>query len=193
MSQSFDELCRQATKGDKDAQTRLFDLAEMQFGKERFKDAASTFREAAIAYRIAAARHKAHGDEAAGSAAWLRRVIEIAQRWIETNPAGLRPLPQRVLGVDDEAVREIVIGELLYDEYFGSVFGYLEGQFESLGMEISSPGASVQRVVWMLVEEWFGLRTTPWGRFLGDVRVRVGIDQIADEVLTRIPARLSGR
>jgi hypothetical protein len=66
---------------------------------------------------------------------------------------------------------------------------YLEHRLKELGIEISTPGASVQRIVWMLTEQWFGLSTTEWGRALDDLDARIGVDLITDEVARRVAAR----
>jgi len=185
MNESYEELSRRATKGDEIALRELFALPEQYNGEKNFQDAAVAFRDAAIAYRISAFRNLARAEDAENRAAWSSVVRNIFKRWIDDNPSGLRELPYCAQGVTRDCIRDVVVIQLLHEESFALVFLFLEESVSSMGMQFFSPGGRIQRRVWWLLGEVFGLEGGEGAKYLRDISVRVGLDLIADEVAKR--------
>src|SRR5580704_2161570 len=85
------------------------------------------------------------------------RVSDIYRSWTDENPNGHRDWEVIAPQIDDECIRRVVVEQLLYEERFAPVFGYLEQELSGLGMQFYSPGGSIQRRVWTLLRELFGL------------------------------------
>jgi len=179
-----DELIRRATKGDKVAMEELFTIGEGLVAQQRFQDAATAFRDAAISYRISAFRNMTHAQDANGRAHWMALVRDIYADWIENNPQGFRALPRQVPGIEYDCIRQVVVDQLLAEEHFIKLFRFLEDTLSKLGMQFYSPGGSIQRRVVQLLGEAFGLSDANSG-YLTRNAVRVALDQIADEVEKR--------
>lgn len=163
---------------------KLFSIAEDLLTQQRFQDAATTFRDAAISYRISAFRNMAHGQAADGRAQWMASVRDIYANWIDQNPRGFRALPREASGIEDDCIRRVVVEQLLTEKDFINLFRYLEDILSDLGIQFYSPGGSVQRCVIQLLGEAFGLNSADSG-YLRRHAVRVALDQIADEVERR--------
>lgn len=187
MDDAYDNLVRLATQGSKAALAQLFALAEKLRAEHRLEDAAQAFRDSAIAYRIAAFRNTAQKEDAERRGQSLATVVEIYRRWVEANPNGMRQLPRASQLIDSECIRRVIVDELHNDQTFAPVFAFLFEALSSLGMEFYSPGGSLQRRVWGLLEIVFGLAASNhyFARYLEDRSVRIGIDLLADEVERR--------
>ena len=104
---------------------------------------------------------------------------------MDENPNGLRKLPRSDSGIDHECIRHVVVEQLLHEGPFVNIFYFLESTLSALGMEFHSPGGSIQRRVCQLLGEVFGLGASGWSEYLQHTAVRVGLDQITDEVAKR--------
>ena len=60
---------------------------------------------------------------------------------------------------------------------------YLENELSALGMEFHVPPYSVQRRLWVLLGELFGLRDK--SEYIKHSTVRVGLDLLANEIVRR--------
>lgn len=192
MTDRYKELSRRATRGDVEAMRELFAYAEQHETEHRFREATEVFRDVAIAYRISAFRNLARAQDAESRVAWLDAVRIIYQKWLDENPNGLRKLPRPESEVDHECIRRVVVEQLVKEEPFVNVFRFLEDTLSTLGMEFYSPGGSIQRRVCQLLGEVFGLGISGWSEYLQHTVVRVGLDQIADEVAKRCQGVQSG-
>lgn len=192
------ELIHRAAKGDKVAMEKLFAMGEDLVVQQRFQDATTAFREAAISYRISAFRNLAHAEDADRRARWMASARDIYADWIEKNPQGFRALPRQAPGVDFDGMRDVILNEMLHEERFDKIFYFLENTLHELGMPFFMPGGSIERQVIYLLGEAFGLSSN-YSRVFGPNAVlegyharsaiRVAIDQIADEVETRCSVR----
>lgn len=119
MSDSYEELSKRATKGDKQALRELFSLGEKLFSEQQFQQAAAVFKDSAISYRILAFRQGARAEDAEKNAASLEIARQIYQAWIEKNPSGLRKTPfPAPRGADLSRIRDIVYENLIHDSTF---------------------------------------------------------------------------
>ncbi len=167
------ELVRCAIfEGDGAALNRLMLIGQQHAAAYRFEDASRVFRAAANAYRLRAE------DTERRSA--LER--EVYQKWFEMRLCELCDWSSQAHKIDDECIRRVVVEELCADE-FGPIFAYLEKVLTGLGMEFYSPGGSVTRRVWILLAELFGVREP--SKYLDQMAVRVGLEQLASEVVKR--------
>lgn len=181
-----ESLKQEASKGDRETQAELFELAEGLVQEEKFEEAARTFRDVAIEYRGEASRERTRAEEAEAHAEWKSRVEEIYRRWLESNPNGACKLPRRESSVDEDGIRKVVVDQLLNEGEFQILFTYLETTLSDLGMEFHSPGGSIQRRVNQLLYKVFGFEEdAELSDYLEHVSVRVALDPIADEVLKR--------
>lgn len=180
ITKQYDELIRQAVKGDRQAMDELFALAEAQMANEHSQDAALLFREAAIAFRISASRNLTHAMEAEGQGQWMVTVRDTYAKWIKQNPNGFRPIPRALPGITHDFIARIVLDQLPNEKEFLDVLDLLEQALSRLGMKFYSPGGSIQRRALQLLGEVFGL--TPVSGYLRSNEVRICLDQIADAV-----------
>jgi len=185
MNDSYKELSRRATKGDKEALRELFALGQKHEVEHRFEDATAVFRDAAISYRISAFRNLARAEDAESRAAELATVGDIYRRWIEENPKGMRELPRPASIIDSEYILRVLKDDLSRERFFVEVLYFLEDTLAKLGMEFYSPGGSVLRRVWQLLGEVFGLSSSGHSEYLQHMPVRVGLDLLADEIAKR--------
>ena len=185
---SYDEVSRLATKGDRDAQNRLMEWAEAYLEAGDTARAAEVFREAAICYRIAAFRARTEVGEA-GQKQWraeamTRMVLQWAQECMDAGRLPEHSCP----GITGEQVRDIVIDELMSDWHYSWVFLQLQRRLQGRGIEFFSPGGSIQRHVWVLVECILGLRRDfpeDYWLYQRYADIRVLVDPIVDEVIRR--------
>lgn len=183
----YQELIRLSTKGDQQALEDLFDLAEKLSAEKKHEEASKVFRESAISYRISAFRNSALAGEANGKAYWLDGEIKLIKHWIETNPSGLRPLPKIVEGISEKFILEVLRDEIWPDSQFEGLIPFLESALQNNGIEFYSPGGSSLRQIISLMIAYFGLDTYG-SATLELLDVRIGMDQLADEVERRFHA-----
>ena len=184
-SEEYKELSKKADKGDNHALRELFNLADKFHAEGSYQQAANIFRDTAIAYRISAFRNLACAEHAESESAWLKKVEQIYQRWLEGNPQGMRSIPYVAEGVDLESIRTVIVDQLTSDPDFQPVFRFLYAKLSDLGMEFYSPGGSIQRKVICLLLELFGLSENGYSEYLKNGDVRVGLDLISDEIINR--------
>lgn len=185
MNDEYQDLSSRATRGEKDALSELFALADEFKNQGKLQDAVEAFRESAIAYRISAFRNLNRAETAESQSAWQTRVNEIYRRWIENNPNGLRKLPFPACGLTTEDITQIAAHELFRDGSFDEIFWFLESKLESLGMQFFSPGGTIQRRVCSLLTEVFGLADGSNSDYLENIDVRIGLDLLAAEITKR--------
>lgn len=136
MSDSYEELSKRATKGDKQALRELFSLGEKLFSDQQFQQAAAVFKDSAISYRILAFRQGARAEDAEKNAASLEIARQIYQAWIEKNPSGLRKTPfPAPPGADLSRIRDIVYENLIHDSTLFPLFEYLFSVLHKFGVE----------------------------------------------------------
>lgn len=184
-SEEYKELSKKADKGDKHALRELFNLADKIRAEGSYQQAAEIFRDTAISYRISAFRNLARAEQAESESAWLKKVEQIYQRWLEGNLQGMRSIPYVAAGVDAEIIRKVIVDQLITDPDFQPVFGFLYAKLADLGMEFYSPGGSIQRKAIYLLLEIFGLSENGYSEYLKNIDVRVGLDLISDEIINR--------
>lgn len=187
MDATYEALSRRATKGEQDALRDLFSLAETLGEKGQIAEAMQAFKDAAIAFRIAAFRNLARAEEAEKSAHEWAQVVDQYLAWIDENPSGLRRMPRSEPSVDSQFIRRLVMGELQADDRCMKLFIALERELKRAGMEFYSPGGSPLRRICILLDRAFGLepQEPELDLFLSKVGVRVFLDQIADEIARR--------
>lgn len=181
MDQEYDDLVRRATRGDSTAQAELMKLAEKQQEEHRLEDAVRAFRDAAIAFRIAAFRNDTRAGQAEGQRGTALQTVEIYRRWLAANPRGMRPLPRASHEFEFSVIMGIV-NQLLDDPGLAPIFGYLFDELSSLGVQFSSPGGTIQRRVAALLSHVFSDEPRDPDGHLEVPAIRVGIDLLADEV-----------
>lgn len=184
---NYQELIRFSTKGDKQALEELFALAEKLSAEKNHEEASKVFREAAISYRISAFRNSGLTGEANGKVYWLNKEIELIKHWLEANPTGLRSLPRIVEGMTKKFILEVLRDEVWPDSQFEGLIPLIESALQNNGAEFSSPGGSSLRQIISLMIAYFGLNA--YGSATLDLlEVRIGMDQLADEVERRFHA-----
>lgn len=130
--------------------------------------------------------HNAHSSEdTERDSEWIGKLCNIYRSWLRENPDGLKPPPYFEPEVSVERIRQIIVGQLLYEPPYPDYFRFVSESLSSLGVEFYAPGGSVQRRVWQLLIELFGIEDGEWSEFLYSVRVRAGLDELADEVAAR--------
>jgi hypothetical protein len=110
-------------------------------------------------------------------------VRDIYQKWKDENPNGPRDWQVVAPRIDDECICRVLVDELLHEERFAPLFIYLEDELSALGMQFYSPGGSIQRRVWVLLGELFGLRDK--SEYIKHSTVMVGLDLLANEIVAR--------
>ena len=188
MTEHYQELSSRAARGEKDALRELFALADQCKSEGKLDEASEAFRDSAIAYRISAFHNLNRAESLEKQFEWQTSVSKIYLRWIECNPNGLRKLPFPSIDATTEDIIQIVI-ELFRDTSFYDLFRYLEMELGSLGMHFFSPGGSIQRRVCGLLNEAFGIQDSECADYLESLRVRIGLDLLADEVSERLQSR----
>ena len=183
MDKEYKALERRALEGDSAAIRELFRYGEKQNKEKNYSEAATAYRDAAIAYRISASRNLERAEDAERRVRWSTFKEEIYQNWIKDNPNGLRDLPFPESWISKECIRNIVVEELLDDDLFSQYFYYLQVVLSEMGVRFYSPGGSIQRRVIGLLAEYFD----PDRRYsyAKTIEVRVGLDPLADEVVKR--------
>ena len=187
MKKKVEGLSIRAIKGEPDAVNTLFDIAKDCEKNEQYENAAMAYREMAFACRILASRSREEKAEVEDKLARREVSLAIAAWWIGEHPDGMKELPRLPSGIDNEFIRRTTIDELLPDEKFNLVFRYFEDVLTRMGMEFYSPGGSLQRRVWGMLNIMFGLdkNSPPYTKFHQANAVRVGMDLLADEIERR--------
>ena len=187
MDKQYKDLSSRACRGDNDALHELFDLAGKHEASGDFQKSTEIFRDAAIAYRITASRNGTNAESAEGLVRWLEMKEVFYRTWIEKNPGGMRELPYPASGITSEDIRRILIDELLQDESFSLVFSFLNDSLTEMDTKFSSPGHSLQRQLWGLLIELFGLRecTSRSSQCFQNIAVRIGLDILAHVIMKR--------
>ena len=187
MKKKVEDLSIRAIKGDPDAVNVLFDIAKDCEKNEQYENAAMAYREMAFACRILASRSSAEKAEVEDKLHDMTVTRAIYAWWVKEHPDGMKKLPYPPSGIDREFIRRTAIEELLPDEKFYYVFYFLEDVLTDMGMEFYSPGGSIQRRVWGMLEIVFGLEKDypPYTKFLQSTAVRIGLDLLADEIERR--------
>lgn len=109
MPDSYDAPSRRAKlKAKRKAKREFFELGEILEHEENFKEAASVYCDAVIAYRLAVSREWTWEEETEAYSKWKSEVEEIYRRWLESNPNGACKLPRRVSSVEIDSLFEIV-------------------------------------------------------------------------------------
>lgn len=184
----YQELIRLSTKGDKQALEDLFNLGDSLLADCKLDEASKVFRDSAISYRISAFRNSGLAQSANAEAKQLKEEIELFKRWIEANPNGLRKLPKIVAGISSDFILEELRDRIWPDEKYSALIPYLESVLEKNSMQFYSPGGSSLRRIIALLGDYFGLSSPSWPGFLDHLEVRIGMDQLADEVESRFLA-----
>lgn len=185
MDSEYEALSRRATKGDKQALADLFALAESYQAQDRVKEAMTTYRDAAISYRIAAFRNLSLAESAGERLNWEARIQDIYRQWIDDNPSGIRSFPYDRLGIDRDRMNAIVLRQISQDPRFMFLMSYLEDVLSRLGMEFSAPGGTIERRICTLLEELYGFERSGLESYLNNTSVRIALDQIAAEIERR--------
>jgi hypothetical protein len=178
----YEEVVRRAVMyGDSSALDQLTQLGEKHLAEGRFEDAAKMFKAAA-----AGSRFKAEGLER-----YVRLTGDIRQRWFDEQLCELRDWrTEQSEGVNDEFIRQVVLGQLLNEDRFIPIVLYLV--LTDLGMSFYSPGGSIQRRVYVLLSVLFGVDELNdyHSKYLNSMAVRVGLDLLATEIVKRNRASL---
>ena len=191
MNMKVEDLSIRAIKGDTDAVGTLWNIAKDCEKNKQYENAAIAYREMAFACRILASRSREEKAEVEAELHGMTVARAIYAWWVKEHPDGMKKLPYSSSGIDSEFIRRTVIEELLPDEKFYFVFYFLEDVLLEMGMKFSSPGGSIQRSIWGMLEFVFGLEEDypPYTKFLQSTAVRIGLDLLADEIERRYAAK----
>jgi hypothetical protein len=116
-----------------------------------------------------------------------RKIIirEIYRRWIDQNPDGHRDWRVIAPRIDDECIRRILVEQLRHEKYFLPIFVYLDRELSALGWDADA-GGSVQRRVWVLLRELFGVNKAEYySAYIKHSTMRIGLDLLANEIAKR--------
>jgi hypothetical protein len=178
----YSDLVKRATKGERSAIDELFSIGETNLEGGDLRLAATAFKDAAISFRIQSFRNSALAEKNLANAHSLSRDKRVIVRWIKNHSKDYPKAYPANVKIDEKLLFDIV--QQLLNEYdYAKIHDYLYDVLTELGVEFFSPGGSPQRRIAMLT---FELLSGCQDDLLGNLRVRIGIDQIAAEVENRL-------
>jgi hypothetical protein len=177
----MDALARRAASGDRDAQRKLEDLAQQFLDRGEFLDAATAFKELAIAFRIAEGNATSAFAAKAEGEAWLRAKCGIFERWISGHGQA-EPIPRTDLPKVEWHEYVLLLDRAGESEHVACLIQLLGEALEARGIEFFSPGGSLRR--WATLLLWGMANGKPFvpahEELLKTPLVRVPLDLLAD-------------
>ena len=183
-SERISELLRPATKGDHQAMEALMNLGENYMKEGDLVNAACAFKEAAISYRIDASRQAGKHVHEQGTSDWRLEVIQtIFIPWLEANANTIRSTRPEILSIPEARLIHMLRSEAEFPD-IQTLRRYLERTLESMGYEFVVAGGNPLRAILSLLTAFGGQRAEWAAPYLRDVRIRVGLDQLAEKLIS---------
>ena len=182
MSKAYEELVRASTKGDKKATEELFTIGEDFFIENNPVKAAEVFKDAAIAYRIAAFRNAAQLEASQGEAKQLLEDLDIFREWLLAFPNGQIELPKSKAGLDKRFIETEFYGEHKLSSHpeIIRIYRFLSCALEKSNEDFAKINGNRPFFVYRILLSYLGIPNSL--NFDLDnitVDVRVGIDLLA--------------
>jgi hypothetical protein len=134
--------------------------------------------------------------------------LKLINNWIKLNPSGLRPLPQKIEGLNNRFIFITVDFEIRHESNEGGKLWPLIQLLETalnkcnridlellaktMSQDINSyAGATRESEIAYLMEDYFGLGKSLLSSDLEDIEVRIWADLLADEIEKRFHASKS--
>ena len=185
MSDTYKNLIRLTTKGDKQSLEDLFKLGETLQASGNYDEASKVFKESAISYRISASRNSSKAMEERGKAYLAKEEVNLIKLWIELNPKGLSAIPRKIEYMNGELLFKI-LGDHIWpkcnpEEQFHSLMTLLEMSLDEIdGNDL--PANSPFRRVLYLMNEYYGIKNSSIFDYLNNSCVRIYADLLACEI-----------
>ena len=176
----YRNLTSEADRGSHDAQKRLMELGQQAQDAGDFAMAAKIFKDAAIAYRIAASRTGGLLADSNHNSAWLFLKTQYYEDWIKQYT---QPSPPRIecLRQHNGNFNHQIITMWRNEGKFRTMLRYLEKKLMEHGIEFCAPGGTINRHFYHMVNQH-----EAFTGFLNDIDIRIVLDPICDEVMDRI-------